>query len=135
MGYANPVERYELTHGKDAFARDAAAAGVDGVLIVDYPPEECEELRRAAEGQRPGPDLPAGAHQHRRAHPAGRARRQRLRLLRVAQGRDRRRPPRHRRRWRSAAAHPPAREDPVGVGFGIRDAATAKAIGRWPTPW
>jgi tryptophan synthase alpha chain len=37
MGYANPVEAY----GVDAFARDAKAAGVDGALIVDYPPEEC----------------------------------------------------------------------------------------------
>jgi len=42
MGYANPVERYDLMHGRDAFVRDAAASGVDGVLIVDYPPEECE---------------------------------------------------------------------------------------------
>ena len=46
MGYANPVERYDQKHGKvgqsgSAFVRDAAAAGVDGVLIVDYPPEEC----------------------------------------------------------------------------------------------
>ena len=40
MGYANPVEAY----GMAAFARDAAAAGVDGVLIVDYPPEECGEF-------------------------------------------------------------------------------------------
>ena len=37
MGYANPVEAY----GIDAFARDAQQAGVDGVLVVDYPPEEC----------------------------------------------------------------------------------------------
>lgn len=37
MGYANPVEAY----GAEAFARDAQAAGVDGALIVDYPPEEC----------------------------------------------------------------------------------------------
>ena len=44
MGYANPVERYDLKHGKDGFVRDAAAAGVDGVLIVDYPPEECEDF-------------------------------------------------------------------------------------------
>jgi tryptophan synthase alpha chain len=44
MGYANPVERYDLLHGKDAFIRDAAAAGVDGVLVVDYPPEECVEF-------------------------------------------------------------------------------------------
>ncbi len=42
MGYANPVERYDLMHGPDAFVTDAAQAGVDGILIVDYPPEECE---------------------------------------------------------------------------------------------
>lgn len=42
MGYANPVECYNLAHGADAFVEHAAAAGVDGVLIVDYPPEECE---------------------------------------------------------------------------------------------
>jgi tryptophan synthase alpha chain len=42
MGYANPVERYNHIHGAQAFVRDAAQAGVDGVLIVDYPPEECE---------------------------------------------------------------------------------------------
>ena len=35
MGYANPVERYDQMHGAGAFVRDAAAAGVDGVLIVD----------------------------------------------------------------------------------------------------
>jgi tryptophan synthase alpha chain len=38
MGYANPVERY----GVERFVRDATQAGVDGVLVVDYPPEECE---------------------------------------------------------------------------------------------
>jgi tryptophan synthase alpha chain len=37
MGYANPVEAY----GVEAFGRDAHEAGVDGVLVVDYPPEEC----------------------------------------------------------------------------------------------
>lgn len=36
MGYANPIERM----GLEAFAANANAAGVDGVLIVDYPPEE-----------------------------------------------------------------------------------------------
>lgn len=40
MGYANSVESHDLQHGPQAFVRDAAAAGVDGVLIVDYPPEE-----------------------------------------------------------------------------------------------
>jgi len=42
MGYANPIERYDQKHGDGAFVRDASAAGVDGVLVVDYPPEECE---------------------------------------------------------------------------------------------
>jgi tryptophan synthase alpha chain len=44
MGYANPIERYDLKHGKDGFIRDASAAGIDGVLVVDYPPEECVEF-------------------------------------------------------------------------------------------
>ena len=44
MGYANPVERYDQKHGTDSFIRDASQAGVDGVLIVDYPPEECVEF-------------------------------------------------------------------------------------------
>ncbi|MCY1543915.1 Tryptophan synthase alpha chain [compost metagenome] len=40
MGYANPIERM----GQDRFARDAEQAGVDGVLVVDYPPEEVVEF-------------------------------------------------------------------------------------------
>jgi len=40
MGYYNPIFHY----GGEAFAVDAAAAGVDGVLLVDLPPEEAEEL-------------------------------------------------------------------------------------------
>jgi tryptophan synthase alpha chain len=40
MGYANPIERM----GFDTFTRDARSAGVDGVLVVDYPPEECADL-------------------------------------------------------------------------------------------
>jgi len=44
MGYANPIERYDLKHGKDSFIRDASKAGIDGVLVVDYPPEECVEF-------------------------------------------------------------------------------------------
>ena len=45
MGYANPIERYDQrrpsTGHDSAFVRDAAQAGVDGLLVVDYPPEEC----------------------------------------------------------------------------------------------
>jgi tryptophan synthase alpha chain len=37
MGYANPLEAI----GIGAFAAEARAGGVDGVLVVDYPPEEC----------------------------------------------------------------------------------------------
>jgi tryptophan synthase alpha chain len=40
MGYANPIERM----GLKVFAERAAAAGVDGVIVVDYPPEESLEL-------------------------------------------------------------------------------------------
>lgn len=40
MGYLNPI----LAHGADAFASDAAAAGVDGVIVVDMPPEEDADL-------------------------------------------------------------------------------------------
>ena len=36
MGYANPIERF----GIEDFAKEASNADVDGVLIVDYPPEE-----------------------------------------------------------------------------------------------
>ncbi len=40
MGYANPIER----HGVERFADAAHAAGVDGILVVDYPPEECADF-------------------------------------------------------------------------------------------
>lgn len=40
MGYANPIERM----GQATFADRAAQAGVDGVLVVDYPPEEITEF-------------------------------------------------------------------------------------------
>jgi tryptophan synthase alpha chain len=44
MGYFNPVFRY----GAAKFAGDAAAAGVDGILLVDLPPEEAGEFMTAA---------------------------------------------------------------------------------------
>lgn len=43
MGYLNPIESY----GLEPFARDAAAAGVDGVIVVDCPPEEAGPLTDA----------------------------------------------------------------------------------------
>ena len=91
MGYANPVERYDQRHGPGRFAQDAAEAGVDGVLIVDYPPEEAQDFTR--ELQRYGLDpifllAPTSTESRIREH------------VKV----------------------------PLGVGFGIRDAQTARAI-------
>jgi len=43
MGYLNPL----LTHGLEAFAADAAEAGVDGMIVVDCPPEEADPLADA----------------------------------------------------------------------------------------
>jgi tryptophan synthase alpha chain len=130
MGYANPVESYDLRHGEGAFVRDAAAAGVDGVLIVDYPPEECEDF--AAKLRAAGLDLIF------LLAPTSTAERMRQ-VARIATGyvyyvslkgvtgaghldTD-----------AVESALPRIREHvkiPVGVGFGIRDAATARAIGR-----
>lgn len=44
MGYVNPV----LSYGIDDFCRDAATAGVDGLILPDLPPEESEHLSEAA---------------------------------------------------------------------------------------
>ena len=134
MGYANPVERYDQKHAADgvasAFVRDAAAAGVDGVLIVDYPPEECEVF--AADLRAHGMDLIFLL-----APTSTEARMQQV--ARVASGyvyyvslkgvtgsgaldTD-----------AVEAMLPRIRQHistPVGVGFGIRDAATAKTISK-----
>lgn len=48
MGYLNPIESY----GYEAFVRDAAAAGVDGVIVVDCPPEEAGPLADALDAHR-----------------------------------------------------------------------------------
>jgi tryptophan synthase alpha chain len=44
MGYYNPI----YIHGVDRFLKDAVAAGVDGLIVVDMPPEEDAELRPPA---------------------------------------------------------------------------------------
>jgi tryptophan synthase alpha chain len=51
MGYANPIERI----GGAAFIKAASEAGVDGAIVVDYPPEECEQF--AGEMRASGLDL------------------------------------------------------------------------------
>ena len=47
MGYANPIERM----GIEAFLDAARTAGVDGLIVVDYPPEECEAFSAAAKAR------------------------------------------------------------------------------------
>jgi tryptophan synthase alpha chain len=47
MGYFNPIHHY----GSARFAKDAAEAGVDGLITVDLPPEEDEVLRLPASAQ------------------------------------------------------------------------------------
>lgn len=47
MGYLNPIE----VLGYERFAAEAARAGVDGVIIVDMPPEEADELARVLRGR------------------------------------------------------------------------------------
>lgn len=130
MGYANPVERYEQRHGQGAFARDAAAAGVDGLLVVDYPPEECEQF--AAELRAQGIDLifllaptstPERMQQVARVA-SGYVYYVSLKGVTGSGALD---------TTAVEAMLPRIREHvkiPVGVGFGIRDAATAQAIGR-----
>ena len=47
FGYYNPI----LAYGEEALSRDAAAAGIDGLLVVDLPPEECATLLRPAQAR------------------------------------------------------------------------------------
>lgn len=134
MGYANPVERYDQKHARagvtSAFVSDASEAGVDGVLIVDYPPEECEAF--ASDLRAHNMDLifllaPTSTDERM------------AQVARVASGyvyyvslkgvtgsgaldTD-----------AVEAMLPRIRQfinTPVGVGFGIRDAATAKTIAK-----
>ncbi|MBX3624761.1 MAG: tryptophan synthase subunit alpha [Rhizobacter sp.] len=129
MGYANPIERYNQRLGEGAFVRDVKAAGVDGVLVVDYPPEECEAFAaqmRAAELDPIFLLAPTSTEERIKD------------VARIATGFvyyvslkgvtgsgaiDTR---------SVAEALPRIRAHvkvPVGVGFGIRDAETAKAVG------
>lgn len=130
MGYANPVECYDLRHGTQAFVKDAAAAGVDGVLIVDYPPEECENF--AATLRAHGMDLIfllAPTSTDARMDQVARVASGYVYYvsLKGVTGAG------HLDTAAVEAMLPRIRQHvhvPVGVGFGIRDAATAKAIGR-----
>ncbi|MFZ2989881.1 tryptophan synthase subunit alpha [Ideonella sp.] len=130
MGYANPVERYDQRHGPLRFVKDAAEAGVDGVLIVDYPPEECVEFSATLKAH--GLDLifllaPTSTEQRMRQVgeiATGYVYYVSLKGVTGAGNLD---------VAAVAEAVPRIRQHvkvPVGVGFGIRDAASASAVGR-----
>ncbi len=128
MGYANPVERYDQREGEGAFIRDAAAAGVDGLLVVDYPPEECEAF--AARLKAAGLDLIfllAPTSTEARMQQVGRIASGYVYYvsLKGVTGAG------HLDTEAVAAMVPRIKAHvsvPVGVGFGIRDAASARAV-------
>ena len=130
MGYANPIERYELTHGTGAFVRDAAAVGVDGVLVVDYPPEECSEFSAALKAA--GLDLifllaPTSTEERMQQVAQVASGYVYYVSLKGVTGSG------ALNTAEVEAMLPRIRQHvqiPVGVGFGIRDAETARAIGR-----
>jgi tryptophan synthase alpha chain len=130
MGYANPVERYDQTHGEGAFVRNAAKAGVDGVLIVDYPPEECAEF--AAQLREHGMDLifllaPTSTEQRMQQVAQVASGYVYYVSLKGVTGSG------ALNTAEVEAMLPRIRQHvqvPIGVGFGIRDAETAQAVGR-----
>lgn len=124
MGYANPIERM----GVSAFIPAAREAGVDGVLVVDYPPEECQEF--AAAMKENGLDLIfllAPTSTEDRIREVGKIASGYVYYvsLKGVTGSG------HLDLDAVAAMIPRIKRYvnvPVGVGFGIRDAETAKAV-------
>ena len=124
MGYANPIERY----GIERFVVDAKTAGVDGVLVVDYPPEECEAFAATlkASGMDPifllAPTSTEARMQHVGRIASGYVYYVSLKGVTGAGHLD----------TAAVAAMIPRIKTfvklPVGVGFGIRDAKTAQAV-------
>jgi tryptophan synthase alpha chain len=128
MGYANPMERYDQRHGALRFVLDAKAAGVDGVLVVDYPPEECVEFAATLREHGMAPIfLLAPTSTEQRMQQVGRIASGYVYYvsLKGVTGAG------HLDIAAVAAMIPRIKahvQVPVGVGFGIRDAATAKAV-------
>lgn len=124
MGYANPIERM----GPSEFIRQAKEAGADGAIVVDYPPEECEEF--AAEMKENDLDLifllaPTSTTQRIQQvarHGSGFSYYVSLKGVTGAGGID------TADVARRVAAIREHVKLPIGVGFGIRDAATAKSV-------
>ena len=128
MGYANPFERFDQRHGENAFVAQARDAGVDGVLVVDYPPEECEAFAARLEAAGLDPIfLLAPTSTQQRVKDVGRVARGYVYCvsLKGVTGAG------HLDTAAVAAMLPPIRTQvklPLAVGFGIRDAATARAV-------
>ncbi|MDO9002805.1 MAG: tryptophan synthase subunit alpha [Aquabacterium sp.] len=124
MGYANPVEHM----GVDRFTSAAAEAGVDGLIVVDYPPQEAQALSTALE--RAGMDLIfllAPTSTEKRMEEVGRMGRGfsyyvSLKGVTGASHIDT-----HEVAQRLALIRQHVKL-PMGVGFGIRDAETARAV-------
>ena len=126
MGYANPIEAM----GIEPFAKAAREAGVDGVLVVDYPPEEVEEFGRVIQAHGLDPIfLLAPTSTETRISAVGKVASGYVYYVSL--------------KGVTGAGHldidevarriPQIRERtglPVGVGFGIRDAETAGRIAR-----
>ncbi|TMH33049.1 MAG: tryptophan synthase subunit alpha [Betaproteobacteria bacterium] len=124
MGYANPIERY----GIDRFVSDAKKAGVDGVLVVDYPPEECETFAVTLRSQGMDPIfLLAPTSTEQRMKDVARVASGYVYYvsLKGVTGAG------HLDTAAVAQMVPRIKSHvklPVGVGFGIRDAQSAKAV-------
>ena len=130
MGYANPVEAYDIRFGADSFIAHAAMAGVDGVLIVDYPPEECIEFAKKLRAHHMdlifllAPTSTDARMKQVAEVASGYVYYVSLKGVTGAGTLD---------VGAVEAMLPRIRQHisvPVGVGFGIRDAATAKAISK-----
>jgi tryptophan synthase alpha chain len=124
MGYANPIERI----GPSEFIRRAKEAGADGAIVVDYPPEECAAF--AAEMKANGLDLifllaPTSTLDRVKQvarHGSGFSYYVSLKGVTGAGGID------TADVARRVAAIREHVKLPIGVGFGIRDAQTAKTV-------
>ena len=130
MGYANPIEAYDLAHGKGGFVRAAAEAGVDGVLVVDYPPEESVQFSATLKAAGLAPIFllaPTSTEKRMKQVAEVAAGYVYYVSLKGVTGAG------HLDTDAVARAVPRIKEHvkvPVGVGFGIRDAASAKAVAR-----
>ncbi|ABE49965.1 tryptophan synthase subunit alpha [Methylobacillus flagellatus] len=124
MGYANPIEAM----GQAKFAERACAAGVDGVLTVDYPPEECQDFVQLLKSQQLDPIfLLSPTSDSSRVdmivhQAAGFVYYVSLKGVTGSQNIDIAEVGTRVKAIRSRT------DLPVGVGFGVRDAATAKAV-------